>query len=325
MIFDGMTRRPTPLTESSSEHDTSQDPRVNLEGTGGSGGDQVKLPHDSPLLGGHTSNKAKGSLNLEELSSLCTNLSNRVLALETIKDAQAKAILTLKARIKKLEKRCKPRISYHRALLSTVSLLSKKKKLLKRESVSKQGRKNAKSGPTKDDSAELDAELDEDIEYIDTKEAMNKRKQSTIDIARLDVNTARLDDDTVRPDVSTARQELSTAGLTNPPTTTQIFDDKEMTLSDTLIKLKDDKAKDKGKCILEEPESIKKMTKSDFDAAQITRDEEIARQLEIELQAEETYTVDERAKLLAEYFERRKKKLAKERAAAIRNKPPTKT
>nr|GEV51485.1 hypothetical protein [Tanacetum cinerariifolium] len=125
--------------------------------------------------------------------------------------------------------------------------------------------------------------------------------------------------------------------------------------------------KDKGKGILEEPESAKKITKSDFDAAQIARDEEIARQLKVELQAEleremqreeqasmdyisnlydevqaridvdhelsvkwtheeqEKYTVDERATLLAKYFERRKKKLAKERIAAIKNKPPTKT
>ncbi|GJZ60645.1 hypothetical protein Tco_0616461 [Tanacetum coccineum] len=39
----------------------------------------------------------------------------------------------------------------------------------------------------------------------------------------------------------------------------------------------------------------------------------------------EKYTLDERAKLLAEYFENRKKLLAEEREAAIRNKPPTKS
>ncbi|GKB21699.1 hypothetical protein Tco_0855622 [Tanacetum coccineum] len=37
------------------------------------------------------------------------------------------------------------------------------------------------------------------------------------------------------------------------------------------------------------------------------------------------YTIEERSKLLAEFFERRKKLLAKERAAAVRNKPPTRT
>ncbi|GKD35242.1 hypothetical protein Tco_1250751 [Tanacetum coccineum] len=44
--------------------------------------------------------------------------------------------------------------------------------------------------------------------------------------------------------------------------------------------------KDKGKGILEEPEPAKKMSKSDFDAAQIARDVEIARKLQADLQAE---------------------------------------
>ncbi|GJZ18098.1 hypothetical protein Tco_0554221, partial [Tanacetum coccineum] len=39
----------------------------------------------------------------------------------------------------------------------------------------------------------------------------------------------------------------------------------------------------------------------------------------------EIYTIEERSKLLAEFFERRKKLLAEERAAAVRNKPPTRT
>nr|GEV21314.1 putative ribonuclease H-like domain-containing protein [Tanacetum cinerariifolium] len=139
-------------------------------------------------------------------------------------------ITEAKARIKKLEKKCKPSISHHRAWLRSVSFLSKKKKLSKRKSISKQGRKYAKSGPTKDDSAKLDAKLDEDIEYMDTKEALNEGRQSTVD--------------TTWPDVSTTRQELNTAGPTTTSTTTTIFDDEEMTLADTLIKLKDDKAKD---------------------------------------------------------------------------------
>ncbi|GJV41634.1 hypothetical protein Tco_1420074 [Tanacetum coccineum] len=76
-----------------------------LEGTGRSEGDQVQLPYDSPLLGGHTSDRVEGSLNLKELFVHCTNLSNRVLALETSKDAQAVEILKLKTSIKKLEKK----------------------------------------------------------------------------------------------------------------------------------------------------------------------------------------------------------------------------
>ncbi|GKG43386.1 hypothetical protein Tco_0480070 [Tanacetum coccineum] len=91
------------MTESSYRPDTTQDPRVNLEGTSRSQGYHVQIPHDSPLSGGQTSSRAEGALNLDELFVLCTNLSNRVLALETFKDAQATEILTLKTRIKKLE------------------------------------------------------------------------------------------------------------------------------------------------------------------------------------------------------------------------------
>nr|GFB70135.1 hypothetical protein [Tanacetum cinerariifolium] len=40
---------------------------------------------------------------------------------------------------------------------------------------------------------------------------------------------------------------------------------------------------------------------------------------------QEMYTIEEMARLLAEYFERRKKQLAAEKAEAIRNKPPTRT
>ncbi|GKD81607.1 hypothetical protein Tco_1348446, partial [Tanacetum coccineum] len=117
---------------------------------------------------------------------------------------------------------------------------------------------------------------------------------SIVDTVRPEVNTAR-------PDVGTARKEISTADPTTSPTTTTIFDDEEMTLADTLVKMKDNKAKgvtfkdteelvrptrsvltlkpllsidskDKGKGVLEESEPVKKMTRSDFNAAQVARD-----------------------------------------------------
>ncbi|GKG47635.1 hypothetical protein Tco_0507120, partial [Tanacetum coccineum] len=47
---------------------------------------------------------------------------------------------------------------------------------------------------------------------------------------------------TARPDVDAARQEVSAVEPRTPPTTTN-FNDEEMTLADTLVKLKDDKAK----------------------------------------------------------------------------------
>ncbi|GKD89099.1 hypothetical protein Tco_1364606, partial [Tanacetum coccineum] len=77
--------------------------------------------------------------------------------------------------------------------------------------------------------------------------------------------------------------------------------------------------KDKGKGILQETEFVEKTKKK----ARMDADYELAARMTQEEQ--ERYTIDERAMLLAEFFERRKKHLAAERVEAIRNKPPTKT
>nr|GEY50332.1 hypothetical protein [Tanacetum cinerariifolium] len=265
-----------------SSHDTTQDSRDSLKGTNGSEGDQVQSPNDSPLSGGHTSDRAEGALNLEELFSICTNLSNKVLALKTVKDAQAVEIIALKARIKKLEKKCKPIISDHRAWLKSMQRLSMKKRFRKKESVSKQGRKKDKPEPTLDDSTLDDLDVDHGM---DTEEPMNQGRLSK-ETEEL-VSTARPRDSTVRPDVGTADQIV-------PPTTTSIFDDEDITMAQTLIKIKEEKAKekvvsikdiedssrparsiltlkplptidpkDKGKGVLEEPEPAKKMTRKE--------------------------------------------------------------
>ncbi|GJW27530.1 hypothetical protein Tco_0044405 [Tanacetum coccineum] len=409
--------------ETSSSHATTQDSRDSLEGTNGNEGDQVQIPHDSPLSGGHTSDRVEGALNLQELSVLCTNLSNRVLALESIKDAQAAEISALKSRIKKLEKKCKPSISHHRAWLKSVYKLSMKKRFGKKESVSKQGRKKSKPESTLDDSTVFDdQDADHGMEYMETKEAVDEGRQSgetkevklTNDTEVVEdkgsgdkggnaeelVSTARPEVSTARPDIDAARQEDSVVEPRTPPTTTSIFDDEDITMAQTLIKMKEEKAKkkgvsikdvddssrpersiltlkplptidpkDKGKGVLKES-PVKKVKRSDLDAAQIAKDAEIARlvhekelaemerereerqrqdqasvdyiaslydevqakmdaseELAARLQMEERemYTIEERSKLLAEFFERRKKLLAEERAAAVRNKPPTRT
>ncbi|GJW85166.1 putative ribonuclease H-like domain-containing protein [Tanacetum coccineum] len=327
------------VPESSSGSDNTHSPSMNLEGTGKNKGDQVQLSNDSSHSGGNISKRAEGGLNLEELLSLCTNLSNRVLALETSKDTQAAKILKLNIRIKKLEKKCKPSISYHRAWLKSVKRLSMKKRLGKKES-----------------------------------EAVNKggSNEEPVNIAsNIGVSTAVNISIASRPDVSTATPMTS-------PTTTNVFEDEDIFLADALVMLSD-KAKLKGVEIKEIKDAerparlvltlkpLPKIDPKDKGEAQIERDAKIALKVQAELDEEarlerqrqeqaslnyianlyievqaridadhelavrwtqeeqEKYNVDERAKLLAEYFENRKKQLAEERAAAIRNKPPTRS
>ncbi|GJR05130.1 hypothetical protein Tco_0528114 [Tanacetum coccineum] len=334
-LFDSiMVADQAPKTDASSSHDTTQDSRDSLEDTNGSEGTQVQSSHDSPLSGDHTSEKAEGGLKLEELFVLCTNLSNMVLALETSKDAQAAEILKLKDQIKKLKRKCKPRISHHRAWLKSVKRLSMKKRLGRKESIFKQKRKNAKPEPTLDAFDDLDAN---GRDCTETKDVVKEGRQSneTEDLNKGSgekggstkelvstvvpkiVSTARPELSTARPDVDADRQEDSADEPRTPPTTTSIFDNEDITKAQTLIKMKEEKAKekgvsikdiedssrparsiltlkplatidpkDKGKSVLEEPEPAKKMTRSDFDAAQIARDAKIARQLQVDLQEE---------------------------------------
>ncbi|GJU83827.1 putative reverse transcriptase domain-containing protein [Tanacetum coccineum] len=252
-VFSNMSRKgdQPPVTVTSSSHDTTQDSRDSLEGTNRSEGDQVQPSHDSPLSDGPTSNIAEGGITLEELYVLCTNLSNR-------------------------------------------------------------GRKNVKPEPTLDDSTFDDLDVDHGMEYMDTKEAVNKKGGSTVSTVRPErVSTAGVT-------INTADPETSVVEPRTPPTTASIFDNEDVTMAQTLIKIKEEKAKekgvefkyvedfsrpsrsiltlkplliidpkDKGKCVLQEPEPTKKMAKSDFDAAQIARDAKIARQLEVNWQAEE--------------------------------------
>ncbi|GKC61422.1 hypothetical protein Tco_1089020 [Tanacetum coccineum] len=66
-------------------------------------------PIDSPLSGGHTPGSDEGRPNINELMAICTNLSNRVLALEQSKTAQDLVIRKLKKKVKKLEKKLRAR------------------------------------------------------------------------------------------------------------------------------------------------------------------------------------------------------------------------
>ncbi|GJS30770.1 hypothetical protein Tco_0491390 [Tanacetum coccineum] len=79
--------------KTSSIHATTQDSRDSLEGTNGNEGDQVQTPHDSPLLGGQTSNKAEGAREpTGNYLFIVLTLSNSVLPWNLIKDAQAAEI-----------------------------------------------------------------------------------------------------------------------------------------------------------------------------------------------------------------------------------------
>ncbi|GKD43618.1 hypothetical protein Tco_1268263 [Tanacetum coccineum] len=309
-------------------------------------------PHDSPLTGGYTPGSDEGRLKLEELITMCTKLSKQVLDLEKEKDAQAVEILKLNKRVKKLERKRKSSISHPRKRI--YRQVESSNDDLDEEDASKQGTNSEKTKPM--------------------------FKDNDFDV---------LDD---------AMEDVDATPVTPPIIRTVFDDDEDLTIAQTLVKMRSEKAKekgvafkdveetprvirsittlqplptidpkDKGKGILQETESMEKTKNKVQGDAQIERDAEVALRLQEKLDEElrvererqeeafkvaiakmfdevqarmdvdyelatrmtqeeqEKYTIEERARLLAEFFERRKKQLAAERAEAIRNKPPTKT
>ncbi|GJY07625.1 hypothetical protein Tco_0374679 [Tanacetum coccineum] len=206
--------------------------------------------------------------------------------------------------------------------------------------------------------------LDVDTKVIAKDKGSGEKGGSTVSIVRPEVDTARLDIGTARPEVHTTNAPVSTTGVTNsttdpevsvvelrtPPTTTSIFDDEDITMAQTLIKMKEEKAKekgvtfkdvedssgpvrsittlkplpsidpkDKGKGILVEEEPVK-IKRKDQGIDQIERDEELAHKLHEEELAEIARIQEEKRhkkKLLEEEYinEERAKFLAETIAA----------
>nr|GFB72873.1 hypothetical protein [Tanacetum cinerariifolium] len=194
-------------------------------------------PYDSPLLGGYTPGSDEGRPNLLELMNICTKLSNMVLALKEAKTIQDKVITKLKLRVGRLEKKRKAR-----------TLQPMKRRLFKGrvetfidkslgEDASKQGRNN-------DQTKELNLTNGADTEVIIKDKGSGEKGGSTAD------------------QVSTARPEVSVATLSTPSTTTTIFGDEDLTIAQTLIKMKSEKAKEKGVAFrdVEEPPRLTRST-----------------------------------------------------------------
>ncbi|GKC89354.1 hypothetical protein Tco_1150003 [Tanacetum coccineum] len=190
-------------------------------------------PHDLPLSGGHTLGSDEGRPNINELMAICTNLSNRVLVLETSKTAQDLVINKLKKKVKILENKQRARTLG----MKLFKIGSSRRKSLDKENVSKQGR-NLKTRPMFEE-----GDFNDDFDDIDdmVNEAMENVEGDTVNTATIGVSAAS----TL---VTTAGVSISIAEPRTPPTTTTTaFEDKDLTIAQTLVKMRSQKDKEKGK------------------------------------------------------------------------------
>ncbi|GJZ43849.1 hypothetical protein Tco_0591104, partial [Tanacetum coccineum] len=315
-------KKVTELPQTSVPLDHEADEAIHKEGT--RPGTASKTSRNQPLLKVSTSGRGEDSIEYhDDLTDFVPPTPHdSPLSGEEAKTAQDKVITRLKLRVKRLEKKRKARTPQpiKRRLFKGRVETSTDKSL--GEDASKQGRNDDKL-------EELNLTNGADIEVIVEDKGSSEKGGSTVD----QVSTAR-------PEVSTTSVPVNVSASTpsTPPTTRTIFGDEDLTIAQTLVKMRN---KGKGVLIEEEPEKPVKVKRRDqgqkqeeatsaalaeeFDEIQARIDDDHELAIRLTYKEQEKYTIEERARLLAEFFERRKKQLEAERAEAIRNKPPTRT
>ncbi|GJU83789.1 putative ribonuclease H-like domain-containing protein [Tanacetum coccineum] len=304
----GFSRRVTPLfptmmVQAQEQIEPIADEAANEE--------NVPTHSNDPLLSG------EDSLKLNDLMEICTKLQQRVLDLENTKTAQAQEILSLKLRVKRLEKKGGPRTHKLKRPFkvgrSAQVVSSEDEGLGDQDDASKQGRKIT--------------DIDQDAEVTLVDETQGRYD----DAQMFDTNVFNGEEVFVAEQSEKVVEEVvSTVEVSVAATITT----KEITLAQALAELRSAKPKDKGKLRLIEPEKPLKMKE------QIRLDEELAFKLQAEEEEQarlarekaekveeanqEELTDEEKARLFVELLEKRKKHFAALRAQEKRNKPPTK-
>ncbi|GKB21399.1 hypothetical protein Tco_0855322 [Tanacetum coccineum] len=247
------------------------------------------MPHDSPLPRVHTLGSDEGRMQHNELMDSVIKLLDRVVALETdlqqTKKVYGTAFTKLIKKVKKLEKTVKTRQARRKARI----VVSNDEEDL--EDPSKQGRKIAK------------IDEDPDISLVQHDAEVHGRHEHDMEpdfefTTAEEVYTAKKEVSTAKP-VSTASASVSTASASS--------------------------AKDKGKAIIEEAETIQNKTKqrivrvqeeaSSFNIeewddiqARVEADEEFAQRLQSE--EREMYFKAKKARLLTKLINERKRYFA---------------
>ncbi|GJV82073.1 hypothetical protein Tco_1517943 [Tanacetum coccineum] len=202
-----------------------------------------KQPNEPPLSRVNTLESGEDRIELKELMK-CTKLSDRVLDLEKIKNAQALEIQKLKTRVKKLERKKKSRTPQLKRILFKVRIESSAEKSLgDQEDASNQGRN-------------ID-EFDQDkgISFVQEDAETQGRYGHDIEVntASTSITTASINITTVEH-VTTASASITTVGVSvtivepcTPPTTTTVIEDEDLTITQTLMKMRSVKSKEKLK------------------------------------------------------------------------------
>ncbi|GKC30724.1 hypothetical protein Tco_1038018 [Tanacetum coccineum] len=219
------------------------------------------LPHDPPLLGGHTPRSDEGRLKHDELMELVTKLSNRVVAVEEdlkqTKKTYSTALTKLVLKVKRLEKQVRSGKARRMARIDEGTSCFQ-------EDVETQEKNSVDTKVLLEE--ETPTELIEDLGSGEKSE----KEISTINVL---VSTASAEVSIASHDVSTAVAAL------------------------VYIRRSASKAKDKGKAIMQEPEPPKKLKKRiqgkriNFEAA-LERQRQLNEREEVPAEAIQSQTIE---------------------------------
>ncbi|GJT97004.1 hypothetical protein Tco_1092522 [Tanacetum coccineum] len=192
-----------------------------------------KQSNEPPHSSVNTLGSGEDSIKLQELMDLCTKLSDRVLNLENVKDAQALEIKKLKKRVNKIESKKKSRTTQLKRRLFKVRIESSAEKSLgDPEDASKHGRN----------------EINQD-EWIlwfqeDAETQGRYGHDIRVNIVSTSITTASINITTAEPvttasaPVTTTSVSVNTAEPSTPPpptTTTTLIEDEDLTIAQCLF------------------------------------------------------------------------------------------
>ncbi|GJT49491.1 hypothetical protein Tco_0975648 [Tanacetum coccineum] len=283
-----------------------------------------KQSNNLPLSRVNTLGSGEDRLKLKELMDLYTKLSHRVLDLETTKTAQANSIFE--------------------------------------ERILKMKVYDAENG-------EVFKDVKRDAEQVISAVADEVPTSDAVNTAGTKVNTASALVTTVGVSVSTAKpittasvNITTTEPITHLTTTTTIFEDEDLTITQTLVKMRSEKSKVRGVVMqepsetatrptippqqhdpkdkrkglqaqmqdeLEEEERLAREREEDaniveWDNAQAMMDADYELAARLQAQEQEELTIEEKSRLFVELMDKRKKHFARLRAEERRRKPLTK-
>nr|GEU35330.1 hypothetical protein [Tanacetum cinerariifolium] len=242
---------------------------------------------------------------------------NKVLALEEAKTTQDKVIIRLKLIVKRLEKKRKARTSQPmKRRLFKGRLETSTEKYLKEKGSGEKGGSTANQTLI---TMRSEKEKEKGVAFRDVEEPPRLTGSTTtlqplLTIDRKDKGKGVLVEEEPENLQKVKRIDQGLAQIESDTDLAQRIYVEELAELERAQKERQKKEEATIASLTEEFDEIQ---------ARIDADHELAVRMTHEEQ--EIYTIKERARLLAEYFKRRKKQLAAERAEAIRNKPPTRT